>query len=237
MPAESISLARALSKFGFCSRSRAALYIKAGKVAVNGNVIKLPSSRVDPNKDVVEVDKRHLSMPMTTVLMLHKPRGFVTTASDELSRKTVYDLVPSHLHLFPVGRLDLDTTGLLLFTNNGSIQNRINSPESEIPKTYLVGVIGKVTRDQVKKLMRGVEIRDGIICKADECEIVGTDSSNSRLRIKIHEGKNREIIRMFHAIGKKVSSLHRTAIGKLELDIPEGRWRELSRKEIERVLG
>jgi 23S rRNA pseudouridine2605 synthase len=232
MPAESISLARALSKLGFCSRSQAALYVRAGDVSVNGKVINLPSWRVDPGKDVIEVDKKRLSMPATVVIMLHKPRGFVTTSSDELSRKTVYDLLPHNLHLFAVGRLDLDTTGLLLFTNNGTLQEKIISPESGVAKTYLVTVNGKMVEDLAKKLLEGVEIKDGTICKVDECEIIQTESTTTRLKVKIHEGKNREIRRMFEAIGKKVVHLHRTTIGKLELDLPEGGWRKLSDEEI-----
>lgn len=236
MPAESIPLSRALSKLGCCSRSRAALYIKDGKVSVNGRVIKLPSSQVDLEKDIIEIDKKRLSRPTTVVIMLHKPRGFVTTSSDELSRKTVYDLVPNDMHLFAVGRLDLDTTGLLLFTNNGALQDKITSPKNEVAKTYLVTVNGKVSDDQTKKLMRGVEIKDGVTAKADKCDIIERELSQTRLKIRIHEGKNREIRRMFDAIGKKVLDLHRIEIGKLELDLPEGGWRRLSDNETKLIF-
>jgi len=160
----------------------------------------------------------------------------VTTSSDEFSRKTVYGLIPNDLHLFSVGRLDIDTTGLLLFTNDGTLQDKILSPENEIAKTYIVTVNGKVTGEQIGKLMKGVEIRDGVICRADDCEIVETELSKTRLRIRIHEGKNREIRRMLDAIGKKVSRLHRTAIGGLELDVPEGAWRKLTDEEIKLIL-
>lgn len=236
MSGGTITLARALSKLGFCSRSRAAIYVKSGKVAVNGKVVKLPAWRVDVDKDVIEIDNKHLAKPTTVAIMLHKPRGYVTTSSDELSRKTVYDLIPDELRLFAVGRLDLETTGLLLFTNNGKLQDRITSPEKEISKTYVATVNGKVTEYHVEKLMRGVEIQDGTLVKADECEILGTEFSRTRLRIKIHEGKNRQVKRMLAAIGKNVAKLHRLAIGSLELDLPEGAWRRLSNEEIERMF-
>ncbi|HUI28752.1 MAG TPA: pseudouridine synthase [Candidatus Acidoferrales bacterium] len=236
MTPELIPLSRALTKLGYCSRSRAADYIKSGRVSVNGEVTRLLSSRVDLDRDIIAVDRNRLSRPVRVVIMLHKPRGFVTTSSDEFSRKTVYGLIPNDLHLFSVGRLDIDTTGLLLFTNDGTLQDKILSPENEIAKTYIVTVNGKVTGEQIGKLMKGVEIRDGVICRADDCEIVETELSKTRLRIRIHEGKNREIRRMLDAIGKKVSRLHRTAIGGLELDVPEGAWRKLTDEEIKLIL-
>ena len=236
MSGETISLARALSKLGYCSRSRAALYVKSGRVTVNGKVIKIPSWRVDVDNDIIEIDNRRLAKPTTVVIMLHKPRGYVTTADDELSRKTVYELVPKDMHLFTVGRLDLDTTGLLLFTNNGQLQDKITSPEKKVSKTYIVTAVGKVTQDHVEKLLHGVEIEDGVVVRADECEIMENEFSKTILRIKIHEGKNRQVKRMLAAIGKNITGLHRSAIGKLELDLPESSWRKLTDNEIELIF-
>ena len=237
MKGETISLARALSKLGYCSRARAALYIRSGKVRVNGKLVKSPSVTVDIEGDAIEVDNRRLAKPTTVVIMLNKPGGYVTTSSDELSRKTVYQLVPSDLHLFAIGRLDMDTSGLLLFTNNGQLQDRITSPEKEVSKTYIATVNGKITQDHIEKLLKGVEVREGVVLKADLCRIVSTEFSKTRVQLGIHEGKNRQIRRMFEAIGKNVSSLHRSAIGKLELDLPEGAWRRLSDSEIESIFG
>ncbi len=236
MPEETISLARALSKLGYCSRSRAALYVKSGRVTVNGKIIKTPAWRIDLEKDSIEVDERRLVKPTAVVIMLHKPAGYVTTSNDDLSRKTVYELVPGDLHLFAVGRLDLDTTGLLLFTNNGELQDKITSPEKNVTKTYIVTTNGKVTKDHIDRLLAGVEIREGVVASADECEIIEAELSRTRLRVRIHEGKNRQIRRMFDALGKSVSSLHRSAIGKLELDLPEGGWRKLCDEEIEAIF-
>ena len=236
MKGETISLARALSKLGYCSRARAALYIRSGKVSVNGKLVKTPSLKVDIEADTIEVDNRRLAKPTTVVIMLNKPGGYVTSSNDELARKTVYELVPKDLNLFAIGRLDMDTSGLLLFTNNGQLQDRITSPEKDVSKTYIATVNGKLTPDHIDKLLKGVEIKDGVVVKADQCKIVSAEFSKTRVQLRIHEGKNRQIRRMFEAIGKSVSSLHRAAIGKLELDLPEGAWRRLSDGEIESIF-
>ncbi len=236
MREETISLARALSKLGYCSRARAALYIRSGRVTVNGKLVRLPSAKVNVDEDAIEVDSRRLAKPTTVVVMLNKPAGYVTTSSDELSRKTVYELVPGDLHLFAVGRLDMDTSGLLLFTNNGELQDRITSPKKEVSKTYIATVNGKLTLDLIDRFLKGVEIKDGVVVKADECRIVSKDLSKTRVQMKIHEGKNRQVRRMFEAVGKTVSGLHRSAIGKLELDLAEGSWRKLSNEEINLIF-
>ncbi len=236
MKGETISLARALSKLGYCSRARAALYIRSGKVSVNGKLVKTPSTTVDIEADTIEVDNRRLAKPTTVVIMLNKPGGYLTTSSDELSRKTVYELVPKDLHLFAVGRLDMDTSGLLLFTNNGQLQDRITSPGKDVSKTYIATVNGKLTPEHIEKLLKGVEIKDGVVVKADHCRIVSAEFSKTRVQLIIHEGKNRPGRRMFEAIGKNVASLHRAGIGKLELDLPEGSWRRLSDSEIESIF-
>ncbi len=236
MKEEAISLARALSKLGYCSRARAALYIKSGKVTVNGRLVRTPAVKVDIEKDIVEVDNRRLVKPTTVVVMLNKPGGYVTTSNDELSRKTVYELVPKDLHLFAIGRLDMDTSGLLLFTNNGQLQDRITSPDKEVSKTYIATVSGKITLDHIGKFLKGIEIEDGVVVKADQCRIISMELTRTMIEIKIHEGKNRQIKRMFEAIGRTVTNLHRSAIGRLELDLPEGSWRKLSDNEIELIF-
>jgi len=236
MTLETISLARALSKLGYCSRSRAAFFVKTGKVSVNGKIVKVPSWRVDIEKDVIEVDSHHLSKPSPVVIMLNKPAGYVTTASDELSRKTVFELVPKDLHLLAVGRLDMETTGLLLFTNSGDLMDEITSPERKVTKTYVATVSGKVTDDHIEKLVRGIQIDDKTFVSADECKIMEIGYSKTVIKMKIHEGKNRQIRRMLSAIGKSVTELHRSAIGSLELDLAEGHWRKLADADLKLIF-
>lgn len=146
------------------------------------------------------------------------------------------DLVPRETHVFAVGRLDCDTTGLLILTNDGELANEITSPGRKIMKTYEVTVNGKVSEGHLKKLLGGVEITDGVSVHADKCVIDFADSLKTKLTVTIHEGKNRQIKRMFDAIGKKVFNLHRSAIGNLKLDLPEGTWRELSQEEVRLIL-
>lgn len=236
MTRETVSLARALSKLGFCSRSRAAMYIKSGNVKVNGKPVRVPSAMVDIAEDRIEVEDRHLVRPGSRVIMLNKPAGYVTTASDELSRQTVYDLVPEDPKLFPVGRLDMDTSGLLLFTNDGMLQNRITSPAGGVKKTYIATVNGKLTPDSIDKFLEGIEIVPGTVVKADYCRIVLVEFSRTSIELIIHEGKNRQVRRMFEAIGRTVVRLQRIAIGSLELDVPEGSWRRLSEDEVKLIF-
>lgn len=236
MEKETVSLARALSKLGYCSRARAPLIIKSGRVRVNGRMVRIPSFRLDVEKDVVEVDSTHLVRPGTIAMMLNKPAGYVTTASDELSRNTVYDLIPRDQHLFPIGRLDIYTSGLLLFTNSGDLQNRIISLSGKVTKTYKVTVNGTFLQTHIDKFLKGIEIESGIVLKADSCKVVLKEFSRTSVELKIHEGKNRQVRQMFEAIGRGVTHLQRTAIGALELDVTEGSWRRLSEEEIELIF-
>lgn len=236
MSNETVSLARALSKLGYCSRARAALLIRNGKVTVNGKPVRNPSAMVDVEKDSVEIDSKRLERPGSLVIMLHKPAGYVTTSSDELARRTVYDLIPKGVRLFAVGRLDMDTTGLLLFTNDGKLQDRITSPAREVSKTYIATVNGKVSPGDLDKFLRGIEIERGEVVKADRCRIVSREISKTIVELRIHEGKNRQVRKMFLAIGKTVTQLHRSAIGKLRLDLPEGSWRKLSEDELKLIF-
>ncbi|MGB9591594.1 MAG: pseudouridine synthase [Candidatus Kryptoniota bacterium] len=237
MNTEAISLARALSKLGFCSRSEAVRYIKTGRVSVNGNIIMVPSWRVSIGMDEIDVDGEKLEKKPTTVLMFNKPAGCVTTARDEFKRPTVYKFVPGELHLFPIGRLDINTTGLLLFTNSGELLDKVTNPQSNIRKTYIAKVRGRIGDNQITRLMGGIEIEDNVVVRADSCDILNYGPQFTNVLVTIHEGKNRQIRKMFGALGRAVLALHRKSIGKLELDVDEGQWRFINEQEIDLIYG
>lgn len=234
-------LERLLSKAGYCSRAQARELVLAGRVRVNGVVIVDPEAWFDLVRDRVTVDGAPLAPARTEgrrYLALHKPRGCVTTRSDPDGRATVYDLVADcGAWVVPVGRLDLDTSGLLLFTNDTQFADRVTSPDSHVPKTYLVDAAPRLTDDALARLARGVELADGPTRPA-EVELVGHRGPTTRLRLTITEGRNRQVRRMVKAVGAKVERLERVAIGPLLLgDLERGRWRELDAREVEALLG
>lgn len=197
----------------------------------------VPSWRVSINTDYIYVDGEKLEKKPTTVVMLNKPAGYVTTVRDNLNRPTVYRFVPKELHLFPIGRLDIDTTGLLLFTNSGELLDKITSPQNNIRKTYIARVRGRVTDSHINTLINGIEIGDNLVVKADECDVLSSEPSFTTVLITIHEGKNRQVRKMFGALGKTIVALHRKSIGNLELDIDEGKWRYIGKEEINLIYG
>ena len=168
-----------------------------------------------------------------TTIMLYKPRGIVTSKSDEKGRKTVYDLLPSHFqHLHPVGRLDMASTGLLLMTTDTQLSNFLTDPNNEIPRVYIVSAEGKITDEKINLLMQGIMDR-GELLKASSIALRKVSQKETHLIIKLVEGKNREIRRMFEAMGSEVTSLKRIAFGELELgDLAPGQFREVLKREI-----
>jgi len=210
-----VSLARLLSKFGLASRSEACGIIAAGRVKVNGVVVRSAERWIDPHADRVMVDGRPLRPRQFVYIAMHKPAGVVTTRSDEHARPTVYRLLPDvGCRLFPVGRLDKETSGLLLFTNDTRFGERITSPDSGIAKTYVVHPDIPLAEGHRRIMEEGMELRRGerllpaqVVCKDGGriCEIT------------IREGRNRQVRRMFAAFGYVVSSLHRTRIGPVKL--------------------
>jgi 23S rRNA pseudouridine2605 synthase len=228
-----VPLERALSKLGQMSRSQTKRLIEEGRLAVNGRVIKDPAFLVVPEKIHITIDSKPVSRAAACTIVLHKPRGIVTSRSDEKARKTVYDLLPAHLkHLHPVGRLDMATTGLLLMTTDTQLSNFLTDPHHEIPRRYTVSVKGRITDDEIKVLSQGIQDK-GELLKARSITLRKVSNKESHLIIELTEGKNREIRRMIEALGSEVTALKRISFGKLTLGtLDPGQWREITKKEI-----
>jgi 23S rRNA pseudouridine2605 synthase len=197
-------------------------------VKVNGEIAEL-GRRVDPERDLVEVDGAPIGIrPGLVHYVLNKPKGVVTTASDPQGRPTVLELVPAEPRVFPVGRLDMDTEGLLLLTNDGELANRIAHPSHGVEKEYLAEVVGTPSRAALRALREGVELDDGVTAPAGAALVDG-----SLVKLTIHEGRNRQVRRMLEAVGHPVTRLIRTRIGPLsDRRLPPGEWRELTAPEL-----
>ncbi len=231
-----------IANAGVASRREAENWVAEGRVTVNGAVSTL-GDRADPETDRIEIDGRPLPKPGRRLyLALNKPRGYTSTRSDPHAPRTVMDLVTDvEEAIYPVGRLDVDTEGLLLMTNDGQFAHRLTHPNFKVPKLYEAVVEGVVGRGAVKALQTGVELEDGRTLPA-EVKVIGTrpdgrESSLSILRITLREGRKRQVRRMLKAVGHPVLELRRLRVGNLELgDLPLGRWRELTTKEVWKLL-
>lgn len=229
-------LQKLLSAAGVCSRRRAEEYITAGRVTVNGCPARV-GDRADPERDRVLVDGRPLTQTEGTVwLMLHKPRGYVTTLADEKGRKTAGALVSDcGLRVWPVGRLDLDSEGLLLFTNDGEGTNRLLHPSHEVEKEYRVTVTGAL--EEALPILTGPLELDGQCLAPARVEILSRKEDGGVLSVVIHQGKNRQVRRMCAAAGLKVTRLLRVREGELRLgSLPPGSWRWLTPAEVGMLL-
>lgn len=230
------TLDRVISKAGLGSRTEARSWIGAGRVTVNGKKVQSPDAWVDPERDRVMVDGRPLSARGArekVYLLLYKPKGYLTTYKDPEGRPTVYDLIADRKQwMFPVGRLDQDTTGLLIMTNDTEFGDYITSPASKVPKTYLVKASTLLTDDQLDQLRRGIELSDGPTCPAI-VERVRDSARYTFFEITITEGRNRQVRRIVEALGSKVLKLVRTRIGPIEIGSLEiGKFRALTPKEV-----
>jgi len=251
-----IRLQKWLSMSGACSRRKAEELITSGRVSVNGAVVTELGAKANTQTDLVELDGKAVEIEgRKRYIMLHKPEGVVTTVTDPFGRTTVMDLVPKDVRLYPVGRLDYDTTGLILMTNDGQWAQKLTHPKNEVTKTYIAVVRGVPTGESLRKLAKGVEIEiekaavtlpKGSGGKAPlkvktapaTVKLLGPQKDkNAKLMITIREGRNRQVRKMCEAVGHKIINLKRVSIGKLELgDLPKGKWRELTAREVKALL-
>ena len=231
------SLDRALSKAGTCSRTEARRFIADRRVEVNGRVVTDPELRIDLARDLVALDGDRLRAAPKVYLLVHKPKGYLTTYRDPQGRKTVYDLLPHRdRYLFPVGRLDLDTSGLLVMTNDSAFAEALTSPENDVPKTYLVKASRRLSDDQLERLRTGITLRDGPTRPSD-VKRLRDPGGRTVFTITITEGRNRQVRRMVEALGAKVITLARVAIGSVEIgDLPVGAVRPLTAGEATRLI-
>ncbi len=230
------TLERVVSKAGLGSRTEARKWIGAGRIKVNGKVEGDPNRWIDLERDDVRIDDRPLSKAEPVYLLLHKPKGYLTTYRDPEGRKTIYDLLPDRSqYLFPVGRLDLDTSGLLILTNDTAFAERLTNPEYHVPKTYVVKASRFLNDEQLDRLRNGIELRDGLTRPAIVNRL-RDPGGKTVVEITITEGRNRQVRRMVEALDAKVVSLARVAIGDLVLGgLAEGETRELTREEVRRL--
>ncbi len=232
------TLERVLSKAGLGSRTEARAWIGAGRVRVNGRPVRTPDHWVDMERDRVTLDERLVRGGKKLYVLLYKPTGYLTTYHDPHGRPTVYDLVQdAGAWLFPAGRLDLDTSGLLIMTNDSRYAERLTNPEYKVPKTYQVKSATLRTEEQLDRLRRGVPLRDGPT-KPATITRVRDSARHSFIEITITEGRNRQVRRMLEAVDSKVLKLVRTAIGPVRIGaLAIGKWRALAEEEVRKLGG
>lgn len=224
-------LNRYLALCGLGSRRKSEALIQAGSVTVNGAIIQSLSHVIDEKNDLVTVAGQKISQPDRLVyLLLNKPAGYVTTASDELGRKTVMHLVPDDYRVFSVGRLDKDTRGALLLTNDGALAFQLMHPSFQVDKIYQVTLNMPISKKQIRKLASGIMLEDGITHKCD-VKVIGRD--HRKIEMTLHEGRKRQIRRMLHALGYEVTDLVRIQFASLSIKgLKMGEWRFLNDQEI-----
>ena len=233
-----IRLQKHLSECGIASRRKAEELIEQGKVKINGHIACL-GAKVDPKRDKVTVrGKAVVPVNEKIYIMLNKPRGYITTMRDELGRKNVSELTAdAGARLFPVGRLDRDSEGLLIMTNDGDFANKLTHPSSHVNKTYRVTVRGNADEEQILKMEEGI-LLDGKKTLPCDCFVAERKTDRTVLIFIIHEGRNRQIRRMCEAVGLEVMRLKRTEIAGVKLGmLPQGKWRPLNEREMRRLTG
>lgn len=237
---EIVRLQKYIAMSGTASRRAAEVMISEGRVGVNGKTVTEQGLKVEIGSDTVTVDGVPVAVKdKKYYIMLNKPVGYVTTVKDQFERPTVIDLVKRDIstRIFPVGRLDYDTEGLLILTNDGDFTYRITHPKFHMDKTYLAVVKGNLSISDLNKLRRGIKA-DGFTASPAKVELIDSQEGRYAVRITIHEGKNRQVRRMFEAVGCTVIGLRREKIGIVELgNLPLGRWRHLTSHEVNFLMG
>lgn len=226
-------LQKVIAQAGISSRRKAEELILQGQVKVNGVVVTELGTKVS-EKDEIFVNNKPIIKETKEYYLLNKPRGVVTTTSDDKNRKTVVDLINTNARIYPVGRLDYDTTGAILLTNDGDFANIITHPKSEIDKVYVAKLNAIIKGEQINKLKDGIEL-DGVIVKPSRVKLkkVNQETNTSTVEITIHEGKNHQVKRMFEAVGILVDKLKRERIGIFNLEgLQSGEYRKLTPKEV-----
>ena len=232
-------LQKFIANSGFCSRRKAEEYIINGFVKVNGNTVRELGTKINSDKDEVMVKNEKIKEVSKKIyVLLNKPIGYVTTTKEQFGRDMVTDLINIKEKLLPVGRLDMYTSGALILTNDGDFIFKVTHPKYEIEKTYNVTIRGEITEDEIEKLRNGIKIDDYVTGKA-KVKILKIDKEKriSRIEITIHEGKNREVRKMFNALDKKVLALHRSKIENISVkNLKLGEWRYLSDSEVKSLM-
>ncbi len=233
-----VRLNRYLSMCGVTSRRKADELIRQGRVKVNGEVVTSLGVRIDPETDRVEVDGKEVKLPRKRYIILNKPPGYLTQLGKSPDgRRTIEELIKDvPERVYPVGRLDYNTEGLLLLTNDGELANRVMHPRYKLPKVYVALVKGVVPKNKLKKMRQGAELEDGF-AKPDDVKILRYEGPKTWIQITFHEGRKHLVKRFLGKFGHPVTRLIRVAIGPLKLgDLPQGKWRDLTEKELRKLF-
>jgi 23S rRNA pseudouridine2605 synthase len=233
-PGVRVNLMRAFTKKGIASRSQAREWIMQGRVKVNGRVEKFVYAWIDLQQDVIALDDQPLdSLAQKLYILFHKPVGYLTARVDQNDRPTIYDLLPAFATwVFPVGRLDMDSEGLLILTNDGPFGEKLSHPDSHVAKTYRVLIDRPLQEPDRERLEKGIDL-GGYITRPAQVQVLAPEKNAFWIEMVIHEGKNRQVRRMLKAVDYRVLRLLRTHIGKVALaDLPAGQWRYMTREEL-----
>jgi 23S rRNA pseudouridine2605 synthase len=232
-----IRIQRLLSQAGIASRREAEKLIQEGRVTVNGNKVFKLGTKVEPDQDKIKVDNKLVSLPKKTYIILNKPKRCITSVHDPQGRPVITDLLPElGKRVFPVGRLDYDTEGLILLTNDGDLAQKLQHPKYEIPRTYLVKIKGKLESADLMSLAKGIKLEDGFILPA-KVKVIKKGNNNSWVEITVNEGRNHLVKRMFARLGFPVLKLMRIRFDGLTLQkLPPGHYRFLNHREVTKLM-